>query len=120
MSLPAAAVGVVSVGAIGKGAAGYEMAPFSNSNPKLCAPGVGIVSAKCGGGLVAMDGTSMAAPHVTGAAVLWSERLAQDNSGFDVEFLRANLLTACSLTGFAPFVKATDRGRGLVHAPAAQ
>src|SRR5262249_17262403 len=33
VSVPAAAIGMVSVGAVGRGANGYEIAPFSNINP---------------------------------------------------------------------------------------
>ncbi len=38
--------------------------------PDVVAPGVDVVSAKAGGGTLAASGTSMAAPHVAGAAAL--------------------------------------------------
>ncbi|SEG47582.1 Peptidase inhibitor I9 [Actinacidiphila yanglinensis] len=46
---------------------------FSNygSCLSMFAPGQAIVSAKLGGGSIAMDGTSMASPHVAGAALLY-------------------------------------------------
>ena len=38
--------------------------------PDVVAPGYAIASARMGGGLIAMNGTSMSAPHVAGAAAL--------------------------------------------------
>ncbi len=70
VSMPAAAEHVISVGALGRTDKGFAVAPFSNVNPMLTAPGVDIVGAKVGGGLVAMSGTSMACPHVAGLAAL--------------------------------------------------
>lgn len=66
---PAGLEQVVSVAAI-DGRDG--VAAFSNENAdvELAAPGVDILSAKLGGGYVRMSGTSMATPHVAGAAAL--------------------------------------------------
>ncbi len=67
-SVPAAAQGVISVGALAEGASGFTVAPFSNTNPTLAAPGVNVVSAASGGGLRSLSGTSMATPHAAGVA----------------------------------------------------
>ncbi|MFE5805996.1 S8 family peptidase [Streptomyces sp. NPDC056491] len=69
---PASATKVVTVAASNK----YdEETDFSNYGTcvGLYAPGEAIVSAKLGGGSVAQNGTSMAAPHVTGAVVLYKQ-----------------------------------------------
>jgi thermitase len=66
---PAGLDQVVSVAAIDSADA---VAPFSNENSdvEVAAPGVDILSAKLGGGYVRYSGTSMATPHVSGAAAL--------------------------------------------------
>src|SRR5690606_39744529 len=63
---PAVAEGMISVAALEESPAGLQVAPFSNTNAVIAAPGVNVISARRGGGLVAMDGTSMATPHVAG------------------------------------------------------
>ncbi|MER7515574.1 S8 family serine peptidase [Streptomyces sp. NPDC126499] len=67
---PASATGALTVGATN---ADDEETHFSNWGRCLSvyAPGQNILSAKLGGGSVAHDGTSMAAPHVTGVASLF-------------------------------------------------
>ncbi|MFE2550844.1 S8 family peptidase [Streptomyces sp. NPDC059355] len=69
---PASAQRVVTVAASNQ----YdEETSFSNWGTcvELYAPGEAIVSAKLGGGSVALDGTSMASPHVAGVAVLYKQ-----------------------------------------------
>ncbi|MCM1975197.1 S8 family peptidase [Streptomyces sp. G1] len=69
---PASAGKVVTVAATNR----YdEETSFSNWGQcvSLYAPGEQIVSAKLGGGSIAENGTSMAAPHVAGVAVLYKQ-----------------------------------------------
>jgi len=70
---PAAAEGFLGVGAIDRE---YEVASFScgGQGLDLVAPGVDVYSAYRCGGYAEVSGTSMAAPHVAGAAAVWAER----------------------------------------------
>lgn len=121
-SLPAAADGVLSVGAIGPAVNGrFPVARFSNSNPNLVAPGVGVLSAQANdGGLVSLSGTSMATPHVAGVAALWWQAVSEMGAGpggvaqMVADRLRA---TARQADLFAPGFDSGDFGEGLVRAP---
>jgi hypothetical protein len=64
-SRPHSALGLIGVN-------GLFAARFSSFGPqvKIAAPGVAIISSVPGGGYAAWDGTSMAAPHITGLLAL--------------------------------------------------
>gem|GEM_PF-3501287 len=76
---PARYASVIAVGAVGQDG---SLASFSNYGPQqeLVAPGVSIISTTYPDGYSHMDGTSMAAPHVSGvAALVWSEYPSMSN-----------------------------------------
>jgi subtilisin family serine protease len=116
-SLPAAADGIVSVGALGRGPQGLVVAPFSNTFPQVAAPGVDVISAQHGGGLSSLSGTSMAAPHVAGVAALWWEEVLATALPGTANTVTARLLAHSDITALAPRVDVADRGVGIVRAP---
>lgn len=80
--------------------------------PDLLAPGVNVISAKPGGSFQAMDGSSMATPHMAGLAALLREA-APTKSAADVENA---IYQSCVLPPGIP----ADRGnRGIPDATAA-
>ena len=118
VSSPAAAIDVISVGALADGDSGLTVASFSNTGPKISAPGVSVVSAKLGGGLTALNGTSMACPHVAGvAALIWHDMMESPVKPTP-ERVAARLLGDAEHAGvFTSQIDFADVGVGIARSP---
>jgi subtilisin family serine protease len=115
-SPPAVSEGFVSVAALQNGAQGFTVAAWSNTGAKVSGPGVDIISAKVGGGLVSMDGTSMATPHVAGVAALWAQKLRQEGR-FTASQFSAELLASATKSSLHNSCTLESVGAGIVRAP---
>lgn len=116
-SLPAAADDVVSVAAVGRAGDGLSAAGFSNSMALVSAPGVDVLSARVGGGLHCLSGTSMACPHVAGVAALWWEAIRRGRRTPTPTNVRAALIENARREPFGSAYSEVDCGQGLVTAP---
>lgn len=116
VSPPAVADGIVSVGAVAKSAAGFRIAPFSNTGCNICAPGVNILSAWKNGDMATISGTSMATPHIAGAAALWAEKIKRSGN-LTAFHLTASLVGSATTEGFQAGFDPLDTGAGMVRCP---
>jgi subtilisin family serine protease len=116
VSPPAVADGIVSVAALGQSAQGFTVASFSNTGARVSGPGVGVLSARAGGGLTTMSGTSMATPHVAGAAALWAEKLSIAGQ-LKSQLLADRLVASATADGIKAGTDPNDIGAGMVRTP---
>jgi subtilisin family serine protease len=119
-SAPAAADGFISVGALQRRdgtPARFAVASFSNAAPVIAGPGVAVQSAKTGGGLTSLNGTSMATPHVAGVAALWFEQVRSANPNGHIRQVEGRLLGTASLDDMADGEALVNVGVGMARAP---
>jgi subtilisin family serine protease len=117
-SSPSSALGVISVGALQQDDSGkLVVAPFSNTNVDISAPGVGILSAGSGGGLLALSGTSMACPHVAGIATLWWHRVIQNGLPRTSSTVLNHMMAGAARNVIGPDEVLDDFGIGVAQAP---
>jgi hypothetical protein len=125
---PGTADEVITVGALDTSYTEYDVAYFSSRGPSaddhlkpdVLAPGVEIVScSRIGDGYTTMSGTSMAAPHVTGAMALLIGACVANGIDYSPGLIKAALMkTSILLTPLSVKMLALQ-GRGYINVGAA-
>ncbi len=114
---PAAGTGIIAVGALKVTDNGFNVAFFSNNQVDISGPGVGVISARLGGGLRSSSGTSMATPHVAGVAALWAQRQLDMMGRVENRSLTAQLIASGTTEPLVSDAEEEDVGTGIVQAP---
>jgi len=119
VGLPASTEDCLAVGALGtEGLTTLRVADFSNHGVDVSGPGVGVLSARTGGGLIRRSGTGIAAAHVAGVAALWAEKLHSDPRwSLEAKMLKARLLGRATEASLAKPFEPQAVGSGMVQAP---
>ena len=114
---PASGERITAVSAVERNAAGeLKVCSFANDEVDIAAPGRDIMSAWRGGELRLNFGTSMAAPHVTGAAAVITSHMLRATGNFNASVVRDELVKHASTI---PSARRKDVGAGLVQIPKA-
>ena len=95
--------------AVGATDSSDRLANFSQRGPQIdvTAPGVGVISARNGGGTVTFSGTSMATPHVAGAAAV----ILSADPSLSIEEVRSTLRNTAVDLGASGFDNSFGAGR---------